>query len=289
MSVEVEQKDEEVYKAKRDRLREYYFPSKEVPTQQETEKVPRQKRPSLVSSVDPTQLPQVNYTTLGIDIEQLDSTISFNVESFVNDTLGEFGWNNDHDLELGQNLSLGEFKFGQNEYLDSQCLELIQKAYKNSTLSVQGGKIIDSKGTTDSSQLERIQNDFDSLKIITETVESIIPKSQTKDNLAAFCKKINKSDCIDEYSEICDVIRDLSQVLKQVENNYIESHPDTEAFALIAFYRLRQMEISGMTTDHLKVLNEAIDAYENKTSPKEFEKLKSIQKLTNFINDHISS
>jgi len=285
MSVEIEQKDEEIYKGKRDKLREYYFPSKEVPTQQETEKVPRQKRPSIVSSVDPTQLPQVNYTTLGIDIEQLDSTISFNVESFVNDTLGEFGWNNDHDLELGQNL---EFKFGQKEYLDNQCLELIQKAYKNNTLNVRGGKIVDSKGTVDPNQLERIQNDFESLKIITETVETIIPKSQIKDNLVAFCKKINESDHVDEYSDVCDVIRDMSPVLKEVENNYIENYPENEAFALIAFYRLRQMEVSGMTKDHLKVLNEAIDAYESHSNPKEFEKLKSIQKFSNFINDHIA-
>ncbi|ORX57920.1 hypothetical protein BCR36DRAFT_344807 [Piromyces finnis] len=289
MSVEIEQKDEEVYRTKKaDKLREYYFPSKEVPSQQETEKVPRQKRPSVISSVDPTQLPQVNYSTLGIDIDQLDSTISFNVESFVNDTLGEFGWNNNHDLELGQNLDL-DFKLGQNEYLDNQCLEMIQKAYRDNTLSVRSGKIIDSKGTTDSVQLERIQNDFDSLKIIIETVETIIPKSQMKNNLVEFCNKINKPDCINEYNDICDAIRDLSPTLKQIENNYIENNSENEAFALIAFYKLKQMELIGITNDHLRILNEAIDAYESKINPKESEKLSFIKKFSSFINEHLSS
>ncbi len=166
MSVEIDQKDEEIYKSKKDRLREYYFPTKDAnnPAQQETEKIPRKNRSSLVSSVDPTQLPQVNYTTLGIDVDQLDSTISFNVESFVNDTLGEFGW----DTSQNQNLNL-DFKFSsEGDYLNNQCLELIQKAYKDNTLTVTAGKVTDTNGTTDGPKLEKIQKDFDFLKIIIE-------------------------------------------------------------------------------------------------------------------------
>jgi len=171
MSVELDQ-NEEVFnssKSKRaDKLREYYFPTKE-PSQQETEKTPiRKKRPSIVSSVDPTQLPQVNYSTLGIDIDQLDSTISFNVESFVNDTLGEFGWTPSHELQLSQTLNLDDFKLETAAYLDNQCLELIQKAYKNTNLSCRGGKVYDTKESTDPALLEKIQNDFDSLRVITD-------------------------------------------------------------------------------------------------------------------------
>ncbi|ORX61831.1 hypothetical protein BCR32DRAFT_330930 [Anaeromyces robustus] len=237
MSVEVDQKEEEIYnntKSKRaDKLREYYFPAKENnPAQQETEKIPK-KRSSLVASVDPTELPQVNYTTLGIDIDQLDSTISFNVESFVNDTLGEFGWTPTHELELSQTLNLDDFKINDVGYLDNQCLELIQKAYKNDNLSCRAGKIVDLKETSDNALLEKIQHDFDSLRVITETVEAIIPKSQTMENLNTFCKQINESDKAKEYIEV-------------FEENYVDNNPDNEAFALIAFYRLRQMELSGI-------------------------------------------
>jgi len=228
---------------------------------------------------------------LGIDIDQLDSTISFNVESFVNDTLGEFGWNDSHELDFSQkfNLNLDGKSGGNPDYVDNQCLELIQKAYKNNNLISQGGKIIDKKENSDDGLLEKIQNDFDSLKVITETVETIKPRNQIKDNLTAYCKKINKPDSVNEYSEVCDIIRELSHVLKQVESNYIDDNLDNEAFALIAFYRLRQMEVSGMTKEHLNVLNDAINSFENKASPREFEKLKIIQKFTNFIGEQISS
>jgi len=290
MSVEVDQK-EEVFnssKSKRaDKLREYYFPTKE-PSQQETEKIPK-KRPSIVSSVDPTELPQVNYSTLGIDIDQLDSTISFNVESFVNDTLGEFGWTPSHELQLSQTLNLDDFKLETAAYLDNQCLELIQKAYKNTSLSCRNGKIYDVKESTNEDLLNKIQHDFDSLRVITETVEAIIPKSQTKDSLRNYCNSVNEGNKYDELSEVCDIIRDLSQVLKQVEDNYIDNNPDYEAFALIAFYRLRQMEINGMSKEHLNALTEAISSYEKKASQKELEKLKTVQKFANFINEHISS
>lgn len=290
MSVEVDQKEEEIFntsKSKRaDKLREYYFPTKE-PAQQETEKIPK-KRPSVVSSVDPTELPQVNYSTLGIDIDQLDSTISFNVESFVNDTLGEFGWTPSHELQLSQTLNLDDFKLETAAYLDNQCLELIQRAYKNNNLSCRNGKVYDTKEETDETLLNKIQQDFDSLRIITETVEAIIPKSQTKDNLKNYFNNINEADKFNEYSEVCDIIRDLSQVLKQVEDNYVDNNSDNEAFALIAFYRLRQMDINGITKDHLNALSEAISSYESKASPKELEKLKSIQKFVNFVNEHTS-
>jgi len=198
MSVEVDQK-EEVFnssKSKRaDKLREYYFPTKE-PSQQETEKIPK-KRPSIVSSVDPTELPQVNYSTLGIDIDQLDSTISFNVESFVNDTLGEFGWTPSHELQLSQTLNLDDFKLETAAYLDNQCLELIQKAYKNTSLSCRNGKIYDVKESTNEDLLNKIQHDFDSLRVITETVEAIIPKSQTKDSLRNYCNSVNEGNKYD--------------------------------------------------------------------------------------------
>lgn len=286
MSVEIDQKDEEIYKTKKDRLREYYFPAKDAnnPTQQETEKIPRKKRSSLVSSVDPTQLPQVNYTTLGIDVEQLDSTISFNVESFVNDTLGEFGW----DTTQNQNLNL-DFKFSTgDDYLNNQCLELIQKAYKDNTLTVTAGKVTDNNGTTDAPKLEKIQKDFDFLKIITETVDSVIPKNEIKSNLKEFCKSINKSDRASEFSDVCDIIRDLSQLLKQVESKYIENNPDNEAFALIGFHRLRHMDIPGITKEHLSALSDAIDSYETSATPKEFEKLKKVKQFSSFVSENLS-
>jgi len=287
MSVELDQKEEDIYKAKKDRLREYYFPTKEAnsPTPQETEKIPRKKRPSIVNSVDPAQLPEVNYSTLGIDVEQLDSTISFNVESFVNDTLGEFGWDTNHE----QTLNL-DFKFSaDNDYLGNQCLELIQKAYKNNNLIVSVGKVTDEKGTTDCAQLEKIQNDFDFLKVVIETVDSVIPKSQIKSNLKAYCKKINKGDSASEFSDVCDIIRDLSQLLKQVESKYIESNPDNEAFTLIAFHRIKHMDIPGITNEHINALCEAIDSFETSASPKEFEKLKKIKKFASFISENLSS
>ncbi|KAG4087776.1 hypothetical protein H8356DRAFT_1086018 [Neocallimastix lanati (nom. inval.)] len=292
MSVEIDQSEEEAFnssKSKRaDKLREYYFPTKE-PSQQETEKIPKKKRPSIVSSVDPNQLPQVNYSTLGIDVEQLDSTISFNVESFVNDTLGEFGWTPSHELQLSQTLNLDDFKLETTAYLDNQCLELIQKAYKSTSLTCRGGKVYDTKELTDLVTLEKIQNDFDSLRVITETVETIIPKSQTLDNLKGYLKDVKEDEKINEFSEVCDIVRDLSQVLKQVEDNYIDNNSDNEAFAIIAFYKLRQMEINGITKQHLDVLNEAITSYENKANPKDFEKLKKIQIFANFIGEHLSS
>jgi len=49
------------------------------------------------------------------------------------------------------------------------------------------------------------------------------------------------------------------------------------------------MEINGMSKEHLNALTEAISSYEKKASQKELEKLKTVQKFANFINEHISS
>ena len=107
--------------------------------------------------------------------------------------------------------------------------------------------------------------------------------------MKGYLKDVKEDEKINEFSEVCDIVRDLSQVLKQVEDNYIDNNSDNEAFAIIAFYKLRQMEINGITKQHLDVLNEAITSYENKANPKDFEKLKKIQIFANFIGEHLSS
>lgn len=289
MSVEIEQKDQEVFdssKAKRaDRLRQYYFPTKENsnPTQQETGKTPRAKRPSIVSSIDPTQLPQVHSSSLGIDLEQLDSTISNNVESFINATLGEIGWTDTPELALGTDFSNMQESKKNSIILDDQCLELIKKAYKNNSIKVKERNIV-AEEPVEESILSKMQDDFVYLETIFETVEAILPRNQLMDNLTEYCNQINSPESIKEYGRVCDIIRDLSQDLQQIENHYIEKYPENEAFALIAFNKLRLMNLSNFTINHINSLNEALNLY---NSTNDNEKIKFIQKFIQFISQHL--
>jgi len=240
-------------------------------------------------NVNPKELPVVESTSLGIDLSNLDSTITSDVQDLFNTTWKD----NENSLNLDfDNLTLDtpvtpvsndSFEKENPISLENTLGDMIRKAYEQNSfiLSSRGdfvcfycksdASIGCKKNCQNKEIMEQMQEDLDYLKELWESPEYMLPRSEMEENFKEFCeyyKKYSEKDLFTEFMnlKIIDCIRNNQNNLQTIEDNYKSNVPKYESDTLIGFSRLNKFEFLDISN---RQANALANAFKN-TQPENF-------------------
>jgi len=245
--------------------------------------------------IDPEELPEVESTSLGIDLSNLDSVITSDVQDLFSSTWKDSGATFDLDFDkLTLNTPTDipantESEKENNISLENTLADMIRKAYE------QNSYILSSKGDfvcfyckSDASigcpkdchnrnTMRQMQQDLVYLKELWESAEYMIPRNEMEENFKEFCEEYEKSSEKDLFTEfmnlkIIDCIRNNQNNLQTIEDNYKNTEPKFESDTLIGFSRLNKFEFLDITNRQANALANAFKCTQPENFPKETSK-----------------
>jgi len=239
--------------------------------------------------IDPKELPEVESSSLGIDLSNLDSVITSDVQDLFSSTWkdSETALNLDFDnltLDTPTDISVADKSEKENTIsLENTLADMIRKAYdQNSFILSSKGDFVCFYCKADASIgcpkdcqnrdiMRQMQQDLVYLKELWESAEYMLPRNEMEDNFKEFCEEYEKSTEKDLFTEfmnlkIIDCIRNNQNNLQTIEDTYKAAEPKYESDTLIGFSRLNKFEFLDITNRQANALANAF----KRTQPENF-------------------
>ncbi|OUM65548.1 hypothetical protein PIROE2DRAFT_7388 [Piromyces sp. E2] len=239
--------------------------------------------------IDPKDLPEVESTSLGIDLSNLDSVITSDVQDLFSSTWkdSDAALNLNFDnltLDTPTDISVSEKSEKENTIsLENTLADMIRKAYDQNSfiLSSKGdfvcfyckadASIGCPKDCQNRSIMRQMQQDLVYLKELWESAEYMLLRNEMEENFKEFCEEYKKSSEKDLFTEfmnlkIIDCIRNNQNNLQTIEDTYKAAVPKYESDTLIGFSRLNKFEFLDITNRQANALANAF----KQTQPENF-------------------
>ncbi|ORX49757.1 hypothetical protein BCR36DRAFT_353529 [Piromyces finnis] len=274
------------------KLQSYYFNNVNNHDVNFSKPVSKKTNRNSMIHIDPEELPEVESTSLGIDLSNLDSIITSDVQDLFSSTWkeSETSLNLDFDnltLNTPTDITVNkEINEKENSIsLENTLADMIRKAYdQNSFILSSKGNFVCffckaeasigcPKDCKNRNTMRQMQQDFVYLKELWESAEYMLPRNEMEENFKEFCEEYEKSSEKDLYVEfmnlkIIDCIRNNQDNLQAIEDAYKSSEPKYESDTLIGFSRLNKFEFLDITN---RQANALANAFKN-TQPENFSK-----------------
>jgi len=271
------------------KLQSYYFNNTLTPEVNFSKPVSKKNNRNSAILIDPTDLPEVESTSFGIDLSNLDSIITSDVNNLFNDTWKDTETHlnlNFNDLSLDSPSDLPTTKKHEKENsisLENTLADMIRKAYdQNSFILSSKGDFVCFYCKADASigctkecphrdTMRQMQQDLVYLKDLWESAEYMLSRSEMEENFKEFCdeyKKDSEKDLFNEFMnlKIIDIIRNNQNNLQTIEDTYKAAEPKYESDTLIGFSRLNKFEFLDITNKQANALANAFKC----TQPENF-------------------
>lgn len=291
------------------KLQSYYF-NNTVNNNEVTFSKPISKKPKRDSfiQVDPQELPEVESTSLGIDLSNLDSIITSDVQDLFNTTWKDVDTSLNLEFEnlnldkapLDLSVTTEKYEKENTISLENTLADMIRKAYdQNSFILSSRGDFVcfycksdAAIGCTKDCQnkeiMKQMQQDLVYLKELWESAEYMISRGEMEENFEEFCdyyKKHSEKDLFTEFMnlKIIDCIRNNQNNLQTIEDTYKAAEPKFESDTLIGFSRLNKLEFKDITNRQANALANAFKCTQpenfSENSSKELEVIYEIVRL----------